>query len=368
MRVRTQSVYEYGKKRLVFRLGPSSKSRLLISYIFFVLPKVNTLLQEWSSSAEQSPEPELRFQALASLKNKAFHCQGGAVFAAAGHGYDQELLRLIVAYQTLCDYLDNLCDRAGQTDGRAFRHLHRSLIDALDPHRPLTDYYEYYFFRNDGGYIAELVAECRKLIMLLPSYHLVQDDILRLARWYCELQVRKHLAWDVREKELKDWIDDLLPQFPGLLWNELAAATGSTLALFALFKLACQKELGRNLVDKTQQAYFPWICALHILLDYFIDQQEDRAGRDLNFIFYYSDELQMMKRLKACVHEARYQAASLPGAVFDLTVVEGLLAMYLSDGKISGQGFQNKARALIRECGGTTFSVYNLCRIVRIFL
>lgn len=366
--IRTLPEYKSGLEQPVLRRVPSSKIKLLMSYILSVLPKVNRLLKQWSTIALCCPEPELRLQALASLKNKAFHCQGGAVFAVDGQSCDQDLLGLIIAYQTLCDYLDNLCDRAGQTDGRAFRQLHQSLIDALDPGRPPSNYYQYSLLHDDGGYIEALVAECRRQVLLLPSYSMVRDDILRLTGWYCELQVRKHLSWDVREKELQGWVEGILPQFPGLLWNELAAATGSTLAVFALFKLAGREHLNRDLVDKTLQTYFPWICALHILLDYFIDQQEDCMGRDLNFTFYYRDELQMMERLKTCVNEARRCAASLPDSIFDITVVEGLLAMYLSDKKVARQGFEARARGLIIECGGNTAQVTALCRVVRKFL
>lgn len=346
----------------------SSKARLLMCYILSVLPRVNRLLEEWTMLAGQCPDPELRLQALASLENKAFHCQGGAVFTVDGSRFNNKLLELITAYQTLCDYLDNLCDRAGETEGLAFRQLHQSLIDALNPNLPPSDYYRHFYLKADGGYIENLVACCRRRIRLLPSYHLVQQDVLCLTSWYGELQVRKHLSWDVREKELQDWVEGLLPQFPGLLWNELAAAAGSTLAVFALLKLAGREHLDRELVDKTRQAYFPWICALHILLDYFIDQQEDRLGKDLNFTFYYRDETEMMNRLKVCINEARNCAAGLPDSVFDLTVVEGLLAMYLSDDKVGAQRFQSQARALIKRSGGSAFLVYILCRAVRVFL
>lgn len=346
----------------------SNQVRLLMCYIISVLPRVNRLLKEWVLLARQCPEPVLRLQALASLENKAFHCQGGAVFTVDGLHCNQDLLELITAYQTLCDYLDNLCDRAGETEGLAFRRLHQSLIDALDPNRPISDYYRYFPLKADGGYIKHLVDNCRRQVMLLPSYNMVQDDVLRLAGWYCELQVRKHLSWDVREKELRGWIDDILPQFPGLLWNELAAATGSTLAVFALFKLASREYLNREMVDNTLQAYFPWICALHILLDYFIDQQEDRLGKDLNFTFYYANEPEMIVRLTTCVYEARCRAATLLDPTFDLTVVEGLLAMYLTDGKVENQGYEQQACELITACAGQTARVAALCRLVRRFL
>jgi len=43
----------------------------------------------------------------------------------------------------------------------------------------------------------------------------------------------------------------------------------------------------QNLSDELTQvknSYFPWVQGLHILLDYLIDQEEDRINGDLNFV------------------------------------------------------------------------------------
>src|SRR5690606_30189236 len=84
-------------------------------------------------------------------------------------------------------------------------------------------------------------------------------------------------------------------------------------------------------------AYFPYICALHILLDYLIDQEEDRRGGDLNFCSYYLDEGQTVERLRYIVDQASRAGRRLPDGRFHLMIVEGLLALYLSDPKVSDQ-------------------------------
>ena len=62
------------------------------------------------------PNPELRKQALASIEHKTFHCEGGAIMALMANEHYQEAIRFIVAYQTISDYLDNLCDRSTSQD------------------------------------------------------------------------------------------------------------------------------------------------------------------------------------------------------------------------------------------------------------
>jgi tetraprenyl-beta-curcumene synthase len=342
------------------------KSCILFHYIFRTLPIVKKSLKYWEVEAHQIVNPELKIQALSSLDNKAFHCQGGAVFAVPYRKWETLLVELIVAYQTLCDYLDNLCDRANCTNGIAFIQLHQALIDALTPEKkPLNDYYRKYPFRDDALYIDKLVLHCQKCVSQLPSYDIVYKDIIILVDLYSKLQVYKHISWDNREKELKDWADSLLPGWPDILWQEFAAASGSTLAVFALMGLATCP--GASKIDSQAiiQTYFPWICGLHILLDYFIDREEDKKGGDLNFTFYYPDTETMMGRLIMFINKAHQNASILPDPGFTETVIEGLLAMYLSDKKVYQQGFKKLAQQLIKESGGGTINTVRLCSLVR---
>jgi tetraprenyl-beta-curcumene synthase len=342
-----------------------TRSGILLHYIFKTLPQVKRLLKYWETRASQCKDPELRKQALASLHTKAFHCHGGAVYAVNCGSNEYITLRLIVAYQTICDYLDNLCDRAGSTDGKAFEQLHRSLFDALTPGSVSTDYYLYYPYKDDSGYLLQLVNECRSCVQQLPSYAEVYPEIIKLACWYTDLQVKKHLHQERREQVLQQWCHENLNSYPGVLWQEFAAASGSTLAIFALFTLAANK--GGNAIAKKRimQAYFPWICGLHILLDYFIDQEEDRQGGDLNFTFYYQDEEEMIERLSLFVKNSLLAAATTPLPVFDQTIVHGLLAMYLSDTKVDNYRLRPEAEYLMNQAGTGAKSVYHICRLVR---
>lgn len=344
------------------------QTRLLTHYILNTLPRVNKLLRQWENEAGKCPDPELKKQALASLQTKAFHCQGGSFFAVPYGQWEPLLLELIVAYQTLCDYLDNLCDRAHCNDGDAFLQLHQSLKDGLTPDGPLHDYYIEFPFTDDGGYIIHLVEKCRSCVNQLPSYDKVYADINTMVDRYISLQVYKHISWETREETLIQWANSLLQDYPDILWQEFAAASGSTLAVFALFGLAVNPEIGIKESHKTVNTYFPWICGLHILLDYFIDQEEDRIGEDLNFTFYYPAPGTLMERLRLFINRAHHETTALPNPAFTVTVIEGLLAMYLSDSKIKKLGLQNHARHLISESGGGTMNTFRLCSLVRKFL
>jgi len=342
---------------------------ILGNYILRVLPRVKKLLKSWEIEARFIPDPVLRTQALDSLRLKAFHCQGGAVYAVPWSLSQQRLLQFIVAYQTLCDYLDNLCDRAGSTDGQAFRQLHQSLLDALDPLSSFQDYYCYYPINDDGGYINKLVKTCQACLKDMPYYAGIREEVINLARLYSDLQVKKHLNLEIRHAELCMWAGEGTGKYDNLLWPEFAAACGSTLALFALLRCAVEQErVGQGDITRIRDAYFPWICGLHILLDYFIDRAEDRTGGDLNFTFYYDSESIMRDRLALFTRQSLLCTENLAQTAFHRTVVHGLLAMYLSDGKVGEQGFKCTAGHLLNTGGAGAWRTYHLCRAVRRFL
>jgi tetraprenyl-beta-curcumene synthase len=333
-----------------------------------VLPAVQARLEYWKQTLNSCPDRQLRRQALASLQNKRFHAQGGAVFALCAPLHFESLLSIIVALQTISDYLDNLCDRAGYYDARAFFQLHHATLDALLLHREAqTDYYRYFPYSDDGGYLKALVAECRRHLEQLPSYSAVRPHLLRLASLYNELQVYKHIDPGQRLAALQKWFAPFRRSFPGLYWWEFAAACGSTLAIFALLALATRPQLPKRQIITVLQAYFPWICALHILLDYFIDEDEDHKSGDLNFVSYYRNRAHRQERLEYFVNTALQQASRLPRAAFHSCVVKGLLALYLSDSKVQDGERRALANRLLSLAGKDTQIMYRICRILRNF-
>ena len=101
--------------------------------LFGVIPRVRHYLDYWKGRAAAIPNPELRRQALASIETKTFHCEGGALYALLAGEHRDDAIRFIVAYQTISDYLDNLCDRSTSLDPEDFTALHESMLHALTP-------------------------------------------------------------------------------------------------------------------------------------------------------------------------------------------------------------------------------------------
>lgn len=319
------------------RRAPQNPLRLMHRVYRYVLPEVRGQLMQWRSNAEQMGDPELKKQAIASMTAKEFHCQGGAVYAAANLEQRHVLIPLIVAFQTISDYLDNLCDRSTSLDPYDFRQLHQSMLDAVDPAAPLHDYYACRQEKEDGGYLEQLVKTCQSCICLLPSYALVAEHVRGLVSLYCDLQVYKHIRHDLRENELLQWWNGHKSRYADLHWNEFAAATGSTLGVFMLFLAASDPHLTREEAAAIREAYFPYVCGLHILLDYLIDQEEDQLGGDLNFCRYYGNREAAVQRISHVAAKARQRVATLHAPAFHRMIIEGLIALYLSDPKVKTQ-------------------------------
>src|SRR5699024_9938043 len=151
-----------------------------------IFPKVDLELTFWEKRAKAIPDNELSQQALNSIRTKRFHCLGGSVYGLLSKECWQEAVRFIVGYQTICDYLDNLCDRSSSSDPEDFRLLHQSLIDALTPGNTSINYYALRSEQDDGFYLSDLVGTCQYIIAKWINDD-VRATLLHLATLYIDL-------------------------------------------------------------------------------------------------------------------------------------------------------------------------------------
>jgi tetraprenyl-beta-curcumene synthase len=332
-----------------------------VKIILQVQPYVHRYLGEWKQMAETIPNPELQKQALLSIETKTFHCEGGAIYALLAGNHYLEVLHFIIAYQTISDYLDNLCDRSTSLDPDDFRALHESMLHALTPGIASVNYYRFRNEQNDGGYLSTLVQTCQDVLEKLPAYANIAPILKELVGYYCDLQVYKHVRTAERIPRLKAWFNANQEHLPEMKWNEFAACTGSTLGIFCLVAYASSDNCSIDLARRVKNAFFPWVQGLHIMLDYLIDQAEDRMGGDLNFCSYYSDINDMLTRLKYLYTQAEISITRLPDASFHSMVNRGLVGMYLADRKVRQQKEVWKVATKILQYGGILSRIAFMC-------
>ncbi|MGY0693202.1 tetraprenyl-beta-curcumene synthase family protein [Virgibacillus sp. FSP13] len=329
---------------------PHTAVTLMTAVYRKIFPAVKQELVYWKKRAEQIPNKELRTQALASIASKRFHCQGGAVYALLAGDKWEQAIRFIVAYQTISDYLDNLCDRSTSMDPADFRLLHQSMIDALTPENSVKNYYELRGDQEDGEYLADLVRTCQQIVDQLDDYTMIQDKVLGLEQLYGDLQVHKHVAYDERIPRLVTWYKTNNLEF--LSWYEFAAAAGSTLGIFCLVSYTLGGRITSKLTDQIYSSYFPNMQALHILLDYYIDQLEDEWEGDLNFCSYYPTRGKMIERFVYFIEQTEKHVQSLVDCEFHQLVHRGLVGLYLADPKVKKlDGGKEMTNVLLQASG-----------------
>jgi tetraprenyl-beta-curcumene synthase len=115
-----------------------------------------------------------------------------------------------------------------------------------------------------------------------------------------------------------------------LEWRELAAACGSSMTIFALMASAARPSVEPRELTDIERAYFPWIGALHTLLDSLIDQPDDLAAEQQSLVDCYGSEQVMTERLTLLAVEARQRAQALPDGRDHTLLMAGMISSYLS--------------------------------------
>jgi tetraprenyl-beta-curcumene synthase len=328
--------------------GLASMARFLVA----VVPRAARVLRAIEDDARTIPDAALRAQALASIADKAYHVAGGCILATFLKGdAARRYVEIVAPLETIYDYLDNLCDRLPDVPAAAYPTFHEALLDALDDRRPLADYYRDGPQRDDGGYLQRLVERVRCGIAALPNYGAVREQVVVIGRYYAELQTFKHVRSGAREAVCTAWYERNRDRFPGLYWWEFAAACGSSLPVFALLYLASQPKLAPDAVSRTVAAYFPNISAVHILLDYFIDQAEDREHRELNFVACYASSAEAVSRVRRLVAATAARIRTLTDGEWHGFVLRAMCLFYLTHPKVFEQNLEGDSAAMLGALG-----------------
>jgi cytochrome P450 len=262
-----------------------------------------------------------------------------------------ELLRLLVAYQVLADYLDCTSERAASNGIRNGLQLHRALIEAIDPSLPLSDYYQHHLSREDGGYLRALVERCRQTAARLPSFAQAQPFAVRAARLTTVLALNHEPDSALRDTEMKAWAALHFPAGSELEWFELAGSASAWLTILALLALAADTGRGQSEAEATYAAYLPWVSLAGTMLDSYADAAEDRESGAHSYIAHYTNATEALERIGESLATALAKTADLPNGERHLVLISCMVAMYLS--KDSARTTENLAatRQLARAAG-----------------
>ncbi|HUA08471.1 MAG TPA: DUF2600 family protein [Candidatus Acidoferrales bacterium] len=332
--------------RALFASGPGTAIDL-VRFMTRIVPLSAANLDAIRERAQAIPDPQLRAEALASVNGKAYHVAGACILATFLPVQSARRYVAIVApLETIYDYLDNLCDRHPEVGVDAFPVLHHAIADALDPSARLRDYYARGPAGDDGGYLRDLVLRTQQALAATPHLDLLRPHFAHAAQLYGEMQTHKHYPVGERERRCVAWYERYRERYADIDWHEFACAAGSQFHVYGpLFEALLDR---RDAIAGTYDAYFPYVSALHVLLDAFIDQAEDREHGELNFSRVYGGAAALRARVARLFAAAKQRLGALPGDRAHRFVLDVMTLFYLSHPKVAAQGLEREARALLR--------------------
>ncbi len=320
----------------------------------------------WRARASEIPDPLLRRDALSALTRKRGHTDGAALLWTIPEVRDRNLLRLLVAYEIVWDFLDGVNERgaaAGQANGR---QLHLALVDALDLTRPIADYYRYHLCNDDGGYLRMLVEACRGHCRRLPSYWAIRPLLVREAIRAQVLAINHDLDPALRDRDLRRWAAETFPATPDATWFELTGAASASLTVHALLALGAEPACGEGHLLQTCAAYFPWISTATTMLDSYVDQAEDMANGDHSYVSHYPTPQLAAARIRELVGRSLREARALHDGERHAVIVACMVAMYLSKDIAHTKAMRETTGSFARSGGSLTRMLLPILRLWRI--
>jgi tetraprenyl-beta-curcumene synthase len=327
---------------------------------------VSREIQTLRARASAIPDAAIREDALSSIERKRGHADGAALFWILPRHRDLNLLRVLVTYQTIWDFLDSVNERGAHKGTVNGLQLHKALVEALDPSVPISDYYRYHPWQEDGGYLRTLVETCREGCAALPSYARVKPLAVREARRAQVLALNHDLDARDRDAALEEWAVEEFPEGQSASWFELSSAASASLTVHAFLALAAQPRCTEAEVRRTCDAYFPWISGAATMLDSYVDQAEDELNGDHRYVAHYASRALARQRMRQLVMRSTSEARRLRNGHRHAVIASCMIAMYLSKDSARTPDMRAGTAGIVRAGGSLTRLLLPVLRVWRI--
>ena len=347
-------------------------ARATRTYWGSVFPQVSRELETWRVRARAIPDPALRAQALEAL-GKRGNMEGAAAFATfVPREQRAAVVRATVAFQTAYNHLDTISEQSSAIGPAQVRVMHEALLAALACASPGTwsgrggsvesghDHERQIHppKNNEDGYLQALVETCQEALSELPSYAVVAPAARRAAERVVSFQ-----AFNQHERgDMEQWGRAQTPPGSALRWWETAASGGSSLGVHAMIAAAAEPGIGQAYVDALERAYFPWIGALHSMLDQLIDIEEDARTGENNLIELYGSPAQAAERMAMLAGRALECARALEPRHRHELIVAAMASFYLSAAEARVGEAAVVTRAVLDVFGGLAWPALAIFR------
>lgn len=323
-------------------------------------------MAHWHTLAANIPDKALRTDAQIAIERKRANIDGAALFWTIPRVRSPVLLRLLVAYEVLADYLDCASERGAYVGVANGLQLHQALIDALDPTVELGDYYKHHPWSHDGGYLYALVQTCRDACGRLPSYQAIKPLALRAAQLTQVLGINHEPDPELRDASLQTWAATHLPNPAGLAWWERTGGASAWLTVLALLALAAEPATTHDEGRGVYAAYLPWISLAGTMLDSYGDLAEDATASDHSYIAHYPTTAAASQRLAEIVRRSLAETRDLRDRERHLVIASCMIAMYLTKDSTRDAALRATTSEITRAGGSLTRCLAPVLRAWRV--
>jgi tetraprenyl-beta-curcumene synthase len=330
------------------------------------LPAISKEIRRWRLRALAIPDAPIREDALASIDHKRGHTDGAALFWILPRRRNLELLRLLVAFEMIWDFLDGVNERGADLGQENGRQLHLALVEALDPSASISDYYQHHPWRKDGGYLRALVEACRRGCSALPSYPRVQALVARETTRAQVLALNHDPTPSCRDASLKRWAEREFEGRHDVCWFELSGAASASLTVHVLLALAAEPACTEYEVERACAAYFPWLSLATTMLDSYVDQVEDQANGDHSYIAHYENPAVAARRVCEVIERAARESRRLHNGCRHTVITACMVAMYLSRDSARTPAMRASTDRFVEAGGSLTRVLLPIMRLWRI--
>lgn len=303
---------------------------VVVRYYVSVAFQVRRELRRWRRCAQDICDPMLRITAVDKLGGEYLNTEAAAAFATlAPRRCRRALVELLVAFEVMYDYLDGVSESDAPDPLANGLRLHQALVAAILPQGSPVDYYAGHRCPGDGGYLDALVESCRRSFAKLPAAEVVRPIALAAAERCGQGQSRTHAVGSTGVASFRSWAESLGVS-SAYKWSEVAAGAASSLAMHALFASAADRRTTRADAVRTEEAYFPAVCALSTLLDSLIDYESDLDTSDHSYVAYYDTPKVVADRLGFVARDADRAVRALRRPGRHAVIATGVSGFYLS--------------------------------------
>lgn len=299
-------------------------------YWIGVYPVIRGELRRWRARAAAIPDPGLRELAFQAHGGKRGNLEGAAAFAVfAPRQYMVSLTRALVAFQGAYDYVDVLSEQPSEDTIASGYRLHLALVAALTPGGRQVNGYAHHPVEDDAGFLQSFTEACRAAVDSLPSYGATAAHAIEGARRIAVYQGLNNWGAGGGPKEYARWAREETPAQSGLRWWETGAAAGSSLSIFAALAAAADTLVGPTQAAAIDAAYFPWIGALHTLLDSLVDHPADVLAGHHTLVGHYRCADETAGRMHQIAEASMHRAGALPHGHAHQMLLAAMSCFYL---------------------------------------